>query len=103
LSLAVGLKFGLDARRLAGDVDQLAASGADAVQIAETINEGERANGRFIAFTAIGGAALVAGGVLYAIGHLRGKDTGRERAAGRSVAIAPAFGPDTVGLAISNE
>jgi tetratricopeptide (TPR) repeat protein len=103
LSLAVGLKFGLDARRLAGDVDQLAASGADAVQIAEAIDDGERANGRFIAFTAIGGAALVAGGVLYAIGHLRGKTAERERDSGRSVAITPAFGPDTLGLAISGD
>lgn len=100
LSLAIGLKFGLDARRLSGDVNQLAASSADPALIDQKNAEGRRADSRFIAFTAIGGAALVAGGVLYVMGRLRG-DAADDRPDDDELAVAPTVAPDLVGLSIS--
>jgi tetratricopeptide (TPR) repeat protein len=101
LSITIGLKFGLDARRLSGEVEQATAAGNGALANQKT-TEGETANNRFIAFTAVGGAALVAGGVLYAIGHLRANDTRRDHHdRDNSLAIAPTITPDAIGLSIS--
>lgn len=95
ISVAVGLKFGLDARRLGSEVDEAAAAGQLDVA-AERTARGKSAENRFIAFTAVGGAAIIAGGVLYAMGHLRQRD--RED---RSIAVGPTVAPDLIGLAIS--
>ena len=101
LSIAIGVKFGLDARSLESELDDEGDRLNDAglpwtEAFLDKQAEGDSAEKKFIIFTAVGGAAIVAGGVLYVLGRSAANDESE-----RAVAITPTLGPDSAGWAIS--
>ncbi len=101
VSLAVAVKFGLDARALSDD-----ASGVSGVwdPADEMIwDDGKTAERRTIIFSAIGAAAITTGTALYILGAREAApDSLRERSGGRErrVIVAPTASPTGAGAAL---
>jgi tetratricopeptide (TPR) repeat protein len=87
VSLGVGIVFGAKASSISKDL-----SNADTFDQAK-YDEGKAANRNMYIFTGVGAAALVAGGVLYYLGHKQG-----EQPAPTDVTIAPVLTPSGVAL-----
>jgi hypothetical protein len=94
LAVAIGIKFGADASSAADDLSGNQDAWTDADR--KRISEGESANRKFIAFTLIGTAAVIGGGVLYVMGQRAArKGTRRDR-----VTVTPTADQDSVGLVV---
>jgi tetratricopeptide (TPR) repeat protein len=63
VATAVGIKYGLDARRLADEISDNRESWTN--EDLAKFSEGESASTRSYVFTGVGGAAMIAGGALY--------------------------------------
>lgn len=88
--LGVGIKYGLDARSAADQV-----SGHEGAWDKESLaleKSGPRAEKRFLLFTALGGAAIIGGGVLYWMG-MRADEEG-------STVVTPTASDDGAGVAV---
>ncbi|HEY0993083.1 MAG TPA: hypothetical protein VGD80_38785, partial [Kofleriaceae bacterium] len=88
VALGVGVIFGLRAQSIADEVSNAT------VYDAARDREGKAANRNMFIFTGLGGAAVVAGGVLYYLGH-----RARHVDDGAGVALAPSVGPSQITVA----
>ena len=97
VALAVGIKYGLDARRISNDL-----SGHDEGQWSEAELKsqavGKRAEKRMFIGTGLGSAFIAGGAVLYYLGH-SARAHAEETEPG--VAAAPLVSGDTLGVALS--
>ncbi len=85
VSLGIGVVFGLRARSAQSEIDDFFQAGGTWDDERRNLEaRGRRANTRMIGFTAVGGAAVVAGGVIYALGMREKSDRDGQ------VAIQPA-------------
>lgn len=91
LSLAVGIKLGLDASSLSDELSEPRASWTDE-ELAK-FDDGESKERDAIIFGTLGGSLIVAGAVVYYLGH-------REAGAERRVSVRPVVGDSQVGLAV---
>lgn len=87
VALGVGVMFGLKARSLSDE-----ATGWDAYN-RNRDDQGKAAQRNMVVFTGVGAAALVAGGVLYYLGH-----RAEHAAQTSSVSIAPSVGPSQIAV-----
>jgi tetratricopeptide (TPR) repeat protein len=96
LAVGVGVKFGLDARRLSDEVSGVGDDAGDAwtEDNLDKISRGESAETKMMIFTGLGATALVAGGALYFLGH-------RKDARASRLTLTPAATPAWTGLALS--
>jgi tetratricopeptide (TPR) repeat protein len=88
VALGVGVYFGLEARSISDEVSSAPAYDAS------RDNEGKAANRNMVIFTAVGGAAVVAGGVLYYLGHRARRSAGAEA----TVTVAPSVGGSQISI-----
>jgi tetratricopeptide (TPR) repeat protein len=91
ISLAVGAKYGLDARAAADAITEHRGPWTDAVLARDA--EGRSAQTRMILFTTAGGVALLAGGGLYLLGRHHDTEASRLRL---EIRAAPAGGAVTL-------
>jgi tetratricopeptide (TPR) repeat protein len=90
LVLGAGVFFGLQARSLAGELDEL---GPGDEYDPSVIEDGRVANRNAVVCFVVGGAAVATGGVLYFMGT--------RRASERRISLAPLLSPDGPGLVAS--
>jgi len=90
--MAVGFKFGLDARSASSDLSGNEDAWTD--EDRQRIKDGESASNKFFLFTLAGSAAVVGGALLYLHGKKLGKRGRKE------VTVAPAVTPNSVSLSI---
>lgn len=83
-ALAVGAKFGLDAKDISDEISAHE-TGPWPDELLDKQSEGESAETKMIVFTIVGGVAVITGSVLYGVGHARGK---------RELHVAPSVGSD---------
>ena len=95
VSLAIGFKFGADARSISNELSDH--DGTWTEELLDRQDEGELANRRMVFFAGVGTAAVVAGGVLYYFGW---KAKSEERS---SLAASPMVGPGQAGLMLSGQ
>lgn len=99
VALAVGVKYGLDARRISNDL-----SGHDEGQWtdAELKSQavGKRAEKRMFIGTGVGAALIAGGAVLYYLGHSARAEA---EASEPGVSAAPLVSGDTLGVALSGQ
>jgi len=88
VAVAAGGLFGLRARSLS---DSLSKPGAP--YDAQTVADGERAERTMFVCYGVGGAMLIGGAAMYVLGRRAGDR--------RGTAVAPAIGPDRVGIMVS--
>ena len=93
VSLAFGIKFGLDARKISNAITNH--QGAWTEEILALQVQGKNAELKMYIFTGVGVAALATGGVLYYLGH---KKKGEQPA--QAVSVMPEISSNGVGLTI---
>ncbi|MCE9577709.1 MAG: hypothetical protein K8W52_31455, partial [Deltaproteobacteria bacterium] len=86
VALGVGIGFGVHAHRISGE-----AAGWDTFDPVR-YDQGKSAERSMYIFTGVGAGMLVAGGVLYYLGH-------RHSAEASAITIAPTLGSEQLGLA----
>ena len=96
VALGVGVKYGLDAKSINEDLESVDSSGAWTPELLAKEDEGKSAEKKLIIFTAVGGAAIIAGGVLSYLGFTTGGDASED-----SLAVAPSIGAESLGWVIS--
>lgn len=96
IAVGMGVKFGLDARGISDDIDGHT-SGEWPEELLARQADGERAERNMFILTGAGAAAIVAGGVLYYMGH-----RARREGADPAVAVTPVTGGG-MGLVFSGE
>jgi len=89
ISIGVAVKFGFDARGISDDLSQQDGAWTDAILARQ--DEGRRAERTMFVCAGIGAVAVIAGGVLYAIGH-RSAPEG-------AIVVGPILDGDTTGVA----
>jgi len=96
VAIAVGIKYGLDARRISNDL-----SNHDEGQWSEAELKsqavGKRAEKRMFIGTGLGAAFIAGGAVLYYLGH---SERARAEASEPGVSAAPMVSGDTLGVAL---
>lgn len=95
IAVGVGVKYGLDARDINDQLEGVGPMDMWSQELFDKFDEGESAETKFIAFTAIGGAAIIAGGVMSYLGFTRGGG------GGDSLALAPSVTGDSAGWVVS--
>jgi tetratricopeptide (TPR) repeat protein len=96
VAIGIGVKFGLDARGISDDIDAHT-DGAWPEELLARQADGERAERNMFILTGAGAAAIVAGGVLYYLGH-----RARREAADPAVVVTP-ITSGGLGLVMSGE
>jgi tetratricopeptide (TPR) repeat protein len=89
-SIAGGVGFGLRARSIAGEASQWTTFDPD------RYTQGKAAQRDMAILTGVGAAAVIAGGVLYYLGHREA-----ERADEAALAVAPAVDPSSISLTVT--
>jgi tetratricopeptide (TPR) repeat protein len=92
ISVGIGVKFGLDAKRLSDELSEN--TGPWTPELLAKVSEGESANTKMIVFTALGSAAIVGGGVMFFLGYKSGKAAQDDE----DLAFMPTVTGDTVGV-----
>lgn len=95
VAVGVGVKFGLDAKNINKDLEDVGPMDTWNQELLDKFDEGESAETRFIVFTAVGGAAVIAGGVLSYFGFTSGSSEVD------SLALTPAVTGDSAGWVVS--
>ena len=105
LSIAVGIKYGLDARRISNELSDH--TGPWTEELLAEQADGKSANRKFIIFSAVGGVAIVGGAVLYYLGHERGRSQEAAAEDGDAadqdddgITLAPVLSPGGPGLVV---
>jgi tetratricopeptide (TPR) repeat protein len=94
VSLGVGIKYGLDAHRIAKAISQNDGGWTD--QLLDSQAKGKSAERKMIIYTGLGGALVAGGAVLYYLGMKAHAAADQEA----SLTLAPALGPDTTGFVL---
>jgi tetratricopeptide (TPR) repeat protein len=94
IAVGIGIKFGMDARSLSGDTEELEGEWDPAQE--EIWDDGEAAERNMLVLTSVGLAAVAGGTVLYLLG-LRDARRARER----SLTVTPIAGPAGAGASVS--
>jgi tetratricopeptide (TPR) repeat protein len=99
VALAVGVKYGLDARRISDDLSANDVMWTD--ELLATQAEGKRAERRMFIATGLGAAFVAGGAVLYYLGHSARAEAAASGEEAAAVSAAPLIGGDAFGLAVS--
>lgn len=106
LSIALGIKYGLDARRISNELSDH--TGPWSEELLAEQADGKSANRKMIIFSAVGGVAVVGGAVLYYLGHQRGASSEEAQAGDGDLtdeeddglSLAPVLSPGAAGLVV---
>ena len=100
VSLAVGIKYGLDARRISKDLSGHDEGGWTEAEI-KSQAVGKRAEKRMFIGTGLGAAFIAGGAVLYYLGHRASADAEASAEEAEGISAAPVVDVDSFGVALS--
>ena len=105
IAIAVGIKYGLDARRISKDLSDHDESAPDGGMWTEAILAkqavGKRAEKRMFIGTGLGAAFIAGGAVLYYLGHKARADAEESAGDAEGISAAPVIDVDSFGFAVS--
>jgi hypothetical protein len=105
VALAVGIKYGLDARRISNDLsDHDAMAPNDGMWTEAELKSqavGKRAEKRMFIGTGLGAAFIAGGAVLYYLGHRERESAAEAAPETEGISAAPVIDTDTLGFALS--